>query len=249
VNIGVKSGRYLYGVIRSDSGLAPPKDGVAGASSTFTVVHGGIAALVSEVDPAGFAPKKNDLLAHANVLEQAALVTDVLPWRFGTIFEGDRELVSELLAPKERALLRSLEDLSGVVELQVKVSYVEDEVLREITLSDPTVKRLKARGAKGYQDQVRLGEAVARALEKRRTADAKAIGSCLHRLAESCSTGPLNSETMVANLACLVRRDAIERFEREVETMAQGSSERMTFRVLGPLPPYSFVDPAALAVA
>jgi Gas vesicle synthesis protein GvpL/GvpF len=244
-----KGGRYVYGIVRSDSGLAPPRDGVSGVGSTFLVEHGNVAALVSEVDPSGFTPRKDDLMAHAGVLERAARTTDILPWRFGTVFADERELIDELLVPKQRQLTRLLEDLADVVEIQVKATYVEDEILREVMSKDSGVKRLRKRAGGSYQDRIRLGEAVAGALEKRRREDARLIAKRIHRFGESCSDGPLGNELMVANLACLVRRDAIDTFEHEVHEMAQGSEGRITFRIFGPLPPYSFVDPTILAVA
>ena len=243
-------GCYLYGIVRSDATLdLSGWDGVAKARSVELVQHGDVAALVSRVDPEGFTPKKADLLAHANVLELAARDTDVLPWRFGSIFPSDDELVGGLLTANERNLIRLLDDLQGVVELQIKATYEEESIMREIATEDPTVRRARSRSGGSYQERIQLGTAVAEALDRRRKADTRKIERHIHRVCESCAVGPLTTETMIVNLACLVRRDSVERFEHEVAMMEQGAEGRIHFRLLGPLPPYSFVDPSALAVA
>jgi Gas vesicle synthesis protein GvpL/GvpF len=47
---------------------------------------------------------------------------------------------------------------------------------------------------------------------------------------------------MVLNAPCLVERKRREEFEGKVEEVAEELSERMHFRLLGPMPAYHFID-------
>jgi hypothetical protein len=52
----------------------------------------------------------------------------------------------------------------------------------------------------------------------------------------------LEKEFMVLNAPFLVQRDRRQEFEDAVEEVAQERQERMSFRLLGPMPAYSFID-------
>jgi hypothetical protein len=47
---------------------------------------------------------------------------------------------------------------------------------------------------------------------------------------------------MVLNEAFLVDRNRAQAFAEAVDTVAAERTDRMRFRLLGPMPPYSFVD-------
>jgi hypothetical protein len=63
-------------------------------------------------------------------------------------------------------------------------------------------------------------------------------------LALEVRPGPPVDGTLL-NAAFLVAEDRLEEFRAAVDEISDRESERLRLRVAGPLPPYSFVDPAA----
>jgi hypothetical protein len=237
---------YVYGVIRSgDHSTELRRRGVADRP-VDVIESAGLAAIISEIPSEDLRVGRNDLFAHWNVLQELIESTDVLPIRFGTVFPKQEDVRSELLEANGDRLSRLLEDISDRVELQVKVDYLQEIIVPEIVASDPSVKRLQS--APGYASQVELGRRFAAALEYRRHQDAKKIVDRLRPMAEAVNVGESTREYGLLEAAFLVRRRNQATFDEEVERLRTELADRVTFRCIGPLPPYSFVD-AAQAVS
>ena len=225
---------YVYGIAERE--LALRGSGVVDAR-VATVTHGSLAAIVSPVSSRRLRAKRRDLLAHQDVLQRAFAQATVIPFRFGTVFEDEDSLVSELLEPRHDTLVRMLERLDGMVELSVRAYYVEDVVLREIVEEDRGVARLR-----GRSNDVALGEAVAHALARKRSTEAASIERTLTRLADDAVMEPTRTEYELFRGAFLVRRSEIDAFDDEMNALARDRDGAVVFKYVGPLPPHSFVD-------
>jgi hypothetical protein len=227
------AGTYVYGIVWADE-TAAQATGVA-AAPVETLSHGRLAALVSHLDPAAVRARRRDLVAHSDVLIDAARDAPVLPVGFGTVFDDDDALVAELLEPRHDELVALLEMFEGVAEVTVRALYDEDGVLREIAASDATVARLRGRG--GSLD---LGRAVAQALEARRASDREAILRRVRPLVHDVRVDEAQSELEVLRAAFLVDRDALPELDAVVGEIAADATA-MSFKYVGPLPPFHFV--------
>jgi hypothetical protein len=233
---------YVYGICRS--GTRAPASGLDGRSIRPVAVDG-LAALVSDAGPGPVEATRDRLLTHARVLEEIARHETVLPMRFGVVAPSEAALLEGVLAPRRRQLAKLLDRLEGLVEIDVRVFYEEEPVLREIVEKDPAIRRLRMRTQAlpddaGYYARVELGEAVAQAMRGLAARDSKRIAGILGPLAVDVRRREPTLEGMVANDAFLVRREYVDRFEREVRSLEAGG--RVRTRTKGPLPPYSFVD-------
>jgi hypothetical protein len=146
------------------------------------------------------------------------------------------DVVDDLLEPRHDELVRLLRELDGLVELTVRATYREDDVLRTLLREQPHLARLRERGS-----PVQLGEAVARALAARREADAHAIVRALEPRARASAVDELRTELDVFRGAFLVERKRVKRFDAEVERLARGQAATTSFKLTGPLPPHHFV--------
>ena len=241
---------YVYGIVAAPAYRQAPKTvGVAGAD---VEIHedGSLAALVSDVPEVGFRAGRDDLMAHSDVLQEAASSADVLPMRFGTLFASTEELSSAFLRPNEEELCRLLDRLNGALEVQVKGEYVEEAVAREIVSSDRTVQKLQARAkARGnVESKIELGRRFAAALDQRRYADGRRIVDALAPHAQDVAVGDAPGEYGVVNASFLVDREHVDGFRAAFEKLAHESGDRMRLRSLGPMPAYSFVDAGSMAV-
>jgi microcompartment protein CcmL/EutN len=234
---------YVYGVTRASSSFGAT-DGIGGAPVEL-VVSGDVAAVASALATEARA-RKADLVRHSAVLQDAAGAAPVLPLRFGTVFESREAVEEELLQPRHEELSRLLDEFEGTVELDLKVSYRDqDAMLREVVNRNPQIARLneatRVGGDAAYFDRIRLGELVGAAVAARRDRDAGALLARLEPLTLDARVEPDVAAHEVLKAAFLVAREQAAAFDAEAEALARERSEELVLKLVGPLPPFSFV--------
>jgi hypothetical protein len=223
---------YLYGVTRPRE--LPARLGERGI---FLVEDDGRAAIVSELDAAPVQANRRNLLAHADTVEDLHEQAVVLPTRFGTVLD-DHDAARELLAlPELEELLERHREHS---EMTLKGTY-EQAVLAEV--AHPLAPLREAyRQAPTMAAGVALGEAVTEALADRRARDLdRVMGRVAPHVVDVVVSKPLG-ELGALDVALLVRRDAVAPLETALGEVAAALSPPLHLRLVGPLPPYSFVS-------
>lgn len=224
---------YVYGIAARAPDLS--RSGVAGAE-VLAIEHGGLAAIVSPIATSQLRAKRRDILAHQEVLQEAFTDTNLVPLRFGTVFESGEAVIDELLGPRHDALVRMLKRFEGRVELSVRAYYVEEAVLKELVRDDRRIAAMR-----GRVGGVALGEAVAEALDAKRALEARGIERRLVPLAEDAAIEPARTAYELFRGAFLVRRKQVEAFDEAMNALAQQRDGVVVFKYVGPLPPHSFV--------
>ena len=237
--------RYVYGVVRARR-RAAKTEGIGGAD-VRVVAAGKLGALTSAVPDEPLEAGREELLAHARVLERTLEAGVVLPMRFGVVLPNDAAIRDDLLTAHSDQLESQLDELDGKVELNVKAIYDEGEILREILANDRDVAELNALIQRApadavYYERIRLGELVAGAVAERREQDEGRILSHLEPHAAALDVGPPIHERMVVNAAFLVESKRLEAFDATLEELAEADHPRIGFKLTGPLPPHSFVE-------
>jgi hypothetical protein len=237
---------YVYGITAGSHPALPEGMGGVGdpARPVRILREGELAAIVSEA-PEGLRPKRKDLLAHQNVLSEAGAGGSLLPMRFGSVAPDDAS-VTAVLAERAKHYLERLGALDGKVEYNVKASHDEEAVLHRVMGENPELRAMteanRQAGGGTYEDRLRLGEMVVAAVQAREAEDAAELRRTLEPAAEDVSAGP-DSTGWLANLSFLVDRESSAAFLDAVEEVRK-SHPHLEVRVNGPLPPYSFVEPA-----
>jgi hypothetical protein len=234
---------HVYGVVAATT---PLPDGLRGRQEAppRLVVHGGLAAVVSEID-ADARVRRDDLLSHARVLETLIEGSTVLPMRFGVIVGNDEEVAHNILEAGETGLMSLLKSFDGLVQLTVKAYHEEDEALKDLLRQRPDIRRLRDQAASGpasYQSQLGLGEAIAVALDELAGADAALLNEELSGLAERIVVQEVSGRNQVLDAALLVKRAARARTDEGIARLSRTLPDRLRLRYVGPQPPYSFVD-------
>ncbi|MFF0199695.1 GvpL/GvpF family gas vesicle protein [Streptomyces sp. NPDC005017] len=234
---------YVYGITAA-SRTSPP-EGLTGVGDRPLRVlkEGELAAVVSDA-PEDLRPKRRELLAHQNVLAEAAAGGSVLPLRFGSVAPDD-DTVTGVLAERAEHYHERLRALDGRVEYNLKATHDEEAVLRRVMSETPELRALaeanrKAEGG-SYEQRLQLGEMVAAAVRAREAEDAADVRQALESVATAVSVGP-ESTGWLANVSFLVDREEAEEFLAAVERVRE-DRPHLELRVNGPLPPYSFVEP------
>lgn len=247
---------YLYGV--TEGGQIPTLASAEeqGAGPAHAIHHDGIAALVGEYTGPDAATLTRDalvrlLLAHQRVLEEVMPARTVLPARVGTVLASVQE-VKALLSQGHPALARALEANRGRFELEVAATWDTGRVLREIAAQEEVVQARNSVSGGGHptlEGRVMLGQVVKQCLDRRRASYAEKIVGRLKPLSVDAVPNALLADQLVANVAFLVERHRRQEFEDGMGELDRQFQDQINFRVIGPLPPYSFSTVEVAAVS
>ena len=237
---------YLYGVTRNNA--AASLDAVAGldGKEVRLIPYGPLAMVTSPADPIRFAhlaPEKtlHYLADHQRVLEQVMEGAPVLPVKFGT-YAADAGQVVGILESGREEFTRGLNRYGDKVEMDLVAWWTDlGPVLGELA-GDPTVVEMKGRidGAGTMDDRIRLGRLVKDLLDRRRSDIAGELTAALAPDWSPLVANSVKDDSMILNVATLVGRGQEGRFDQAVDGLNARYEERLSFRRIGPLPPYSF---------
>jgi hypothetical protein len=236
---------YVYGIVEPKA-RAPKASGIAGAP--LAVIAGeGASALVSDVPDGKVRMGRHEVLAHAEVLDKAMAHGTVLPMRFGVVMDNPDDVRLELLDRYGEDLRIQLSELAGKVEVNVRATYEEDALFKEVVRDDPEIAGLReaVRGRSQdatYYERIRLGELVAAAVERRREHDAAGIVDALSRETLAVQIDAPAHERVVVSASFLVDRARIDAFDQLLEEVARERAGHMRFKLIGPRAPHSFVE-------
>jgi hypothetical protein len=233
---------YLYGFLRPPAAPLPELVGVFGARVQLQV-DGDLAALVSPVPRGAQRATRSDVLAHSEVLQALLPDHDIVPAAFGTVYPEGLD-VAALPRGERRALSRLVDELSDRVEVQVRATYDEAGATATIVDGDARLRRMRAR-KQDYSTQLAIGTRFAELLDRQRRSDTTTAAKRLSRIAERVAVDTPQGEWGAFRLSLLVQRRKLDDLERALAAMADEAGSHLTIDWVGPLPPYSFVQPAA----
>jgi hypothetical protein len=237
---------YIYGVVEA-SAPGPSGNGIGGAPLRL-IECDGAAALVSAVRDSDVQLAREELLAHARVLSDALERGTVLPMRFGVVMGRPEEVRERLLAAHSAELREQLTELAGKVEVDIRATYDEPTLMREIVRDQPGIARLAERGDQApYGQRIELGERVAEAVARAQERDTRDIVEVLSQVAVDVAVRPPGHERVACSASFLVERERLSEFDRVLDAFADGQGGRLRFKYNGPRPPHSFVELAGAA--
>ncbi len=208
------------------------------------VVGGALAAVVAETDQKKFSIARQFTTAHLRINEAVREEGTVLPVRFGTVAEGRREI--ERLLQQERVQLESwLDEMNGMWEFGLRVTMPKERMIALTVASDKPLQRAREQLQEGnvsHEDRLRIGERVEKVWEALRD---KYAGSVLEVIEDQVMTQEIKepvSDNMILN-AVFLRKD--RQWDDIAELLApfeERWGEDVVFRVVGPAPPFHFVN-------
>ncbi|OGQ07086.1 MAG: hypothetical protein A3G32_03835 [Deltaproteobacteria bacterium RIFCSPLOWO2_12_FULL_40_28] len=234
---------YLYGIIGQTEAIDFGPIGFKGGK-VISLPAGEIAAVVGPPPAEIFAKLHKEiliafLLAHQKTLEQVMKKNFVLPFKFGTILKNESEMI-EILKEGRKPLIDLMESIKERTEIDVIATWEVTRMLQEISEEDPEVLVLKKEMAKGNADPVLIGMCLAKALKKRAEGWQKKIKEKLKGHSVACADHDLLNDTMILNSSFLIHHDKEREFNRALEATDSDFQNKLRFKCVGPLPPYSF---------
>jgi len=242
--------KYIYGVIETGKPVTFGQSLLPSSpEEVYTVVHGDLAGVVSNYSRGDFASLSREdklrcLMVHQEVIERVMKEGyTILPVKFGTLVEGEDE-VRRILEQGYEKLTQTLDQMDGVVEIEVAATWDLKKVLEEIG-NEAEIKQLKhSMAGKSASEilemQINAGKLVKESLDRRREDYRSQTIQSLEEIALDMQPNALVADAMVMNVAFLIQREKQADFDSQVRRVDEGFNDQINFRVIGPLPPYSF---------
>ena len=243
-----QAGQYIYAIIETDREARFGPMGIdEQKGDVYTVVHGGLGAVVSDSPVMQYPVTRVNTMAHQRVMETVMKQYPMLPVRFGTVSEGLEPILEKLLKVRHGELTKTLAYIDGKIELGIKAIWKEmAPVFENIASQNKEISRLRDRLLKrrggAQRDQVRLGEMVKNALEDWKEQKEKFILAPLKGLWVEKKLNNHFGDQMITNAAFLVDQEKEKAFDLAVEQITDQYAEKMSLKYVGPIPPCNFVE-------
>jgi len=249
---------YLYCLTRShEAPLHLSVKGIGGrGDEVYTIPFLDLAAVVSDSPQDEYETNRANTVQHQLVCEEVLKRGfTVLPVRFGTVCKptwgksSAEEKIKKLLRRKYGEFHSLLREMEKKVELGVKVFWKKEHLFQKIVAENQSIQEMRDRiaanpsgGSLTYYERLRLGTMVYDEIEKRREIEARRLAQALSPLAERYETNKVLTDTMILNAAFLVHHSRVGEFDAQVNELDERYNDRMSFKYVGPVPPFNFVE-------
>ena len=243
-----KEGKYIYCIINGNEGRNFGPIGIGKrADIVSTIGYKDISAVISSSPITRYVIDPENLMAHEKVIEEVMKDYTVLPVRFCTIANSAEE-VRTFLRRQYVEFKGMLHDLDNKVEMGLKARWTHMErIFKEISLHSPDVKAFRKRmeepgGEASSDEKIALGKAVKAALDKKKERTAEKILRQFKRLTLDTRRNDVIGDDMFLNVVFLIDRTREKQFDFLVEDLADEYDGEADFKLVGPAPPYNFVN-------
>ena len=135
--------------------------------------------------------------------------------------------------------------ISNMIEIDITATLDDFNAALKEAGEDEEIKEFKERllaspGGVTVDDQMKIGLMVKDALDRIREGYSKKIQAALKSVSHDFKAHELMDDKMAANIAFLINKARHKDFEMKVEELNAEFNEKLNFRCVGPLPPYSF---------
>ncbi len=258
-------GIYIYGIVEDRTGTTQVSS--PDHSKIYGITHRNITAIVSDWDAVRLQNLDRESLGYLLVQHQQTIedlmkigYDKILPMRLGTILNS-REDVLKILACGHDLMNRALRQTESLFEIDLAVMWTDFVgTLNEIG-NHPDIEAMKEdikRNINTFSqdDQVKVGMLIKEILDKRNKQIELEIIDALSIVSLDVKMHPAMNDQMVTNSAFLIHKSNKEIFEQIVERLDEEHKRLLSFKLVGPLPCYSFytievkeLDPEHVAFA
>ncbi|MDP2339289.1 MAG: GvpL/GvpF family gas vesicle protein [Bacteroidota bacterium] len=244
-----KEGKYIYGIIRHSGPIEYGPIGMGKrADRVYGINYDGITAIVSDSPIIIYEARRVNMITHEKVLEEVMKQFTVLPVRFSTISEhNDDTGILRIIEKDYQKFDEMLTRMEGKKELGLKVIAQEAAIYESIIEKYDEIRTLRDKlmnlpADKTHYQRVKIGEMVAEALKKETENYKNTILDALSPLAEDVKVNDNYGEMMILNAAFLIKNTTEPAFDKVVNDLSEQYNRFMTFKYVGTLPPYNFVN-------
>jgi len=180
---------------------------------------------------------KNWLVAYQQTNIDIFHHSTILPLRFGTMVD-QKEAVEDFLASSYIHIKWALDRLKGKAEFAVQLSWDLNMVLGEISQDEQWLSKVKA--SIDLADKVEMGRLLFQAADTKKKEIVASAHRKLSAVSLDSSDGKCTDESMIMNRSYMIERSAEESFDEAMAELGKENESYLSFKYVGPIPPYSF---------
>ncbi|MEI6888004.1 MAG: GvpL/GvpF family gas vesicle protein [Bacteroidales bacterium] len=244
-----KEGKYIYCIIRHAGAIEFGPIGIGKrADLVYGVNYKDISAIVSNSPIIQYEARRVNMTTHEKVLEEVMKQFTVLPVRFSTISEhSDDAGILRILENDYDKFSDLLSKMEGKKELGLKILAHETPMYESIVEKYESIKTLRGKLMnlpvdKTHYQRMKIGEMVAEALKTETGNYKNLILDILKPLSNDFKINDNYGELMILNAAFLIKNSIEAEFDKAVNDLDEKYGTLMTFKYVGTLPPYNFVN-------
>ena len=238
-------GEYIYGIVEGPQLRRFSFPGV-GESEVYTINHQRIAAIVSDIEFSEIDPTRKNVHAHTVVQDELLKEYTLLPMGFGMVATEDE--VRGLLEKNYEGLTNELNRLAGRIEVELKVFWDQEAIIKELQGENQELSRLKAKinaASSPIEAQNLLamaGKLVENIVLDWKTRYAEMVYTVLKELSyQAKMNNPVGLKNLL-NASFLIDKSRESEFKEQVYKLDSKFQGKVNFKYVGPMPPYNFVD-------
>lgn len=242
-------GIYIYGIVDTAEEKSLGIAGITAYGEVYTIPHQDISAVVSDSEMVNYTTLVKDvvaryLLRHQQVIEKVMDSYTIIPMKLGTYAFNIRE-VEEILSKGYTMFKDIFRKINNKIEMDVVATWSDlNSIIQEIG-EEQDVKKLKEESMSkpegvSAKDQIRIGNLIKNILDNKRERCALEIETKLKGVSIDLRKHDLMDDRMIFNIAFLIDKNKKTEFEGKIDELDAIFNEKLNFRCVGPLPPYSF---------
>ncbi|MFC1937281.1 GvpL/GvpF family gas vesicle protein [Chloroflexota bacterium] len=238
--------KYIYGIVEEPQSSRFSFPGV-GDAEVYSISHQRIAAIVSDTEFQEIDPTRKNVHAHTVVQDELLKEYSLLPMGFGMIATSKEE-VGGLLEKNYQSLVSELIRLAGKIEVELKVFWDQEAVIKELQGENQELARLKAKISttsspiEAQSLLMKAGKLVERVALDWKTKYAQLVYTILKELSHDAKVNnPVGIKNLL-NASFLIEMSRETEFRQEVCKLDSKFQGKVNFKYVGPLPPYNFVN-------
>jgi len=246
----IDSWKHLYGVIGTpvNSKFGPARVGDQG-EEVYLVPYKELSAMVSNTPFMDYKtmPKEfliRRLLDHQKIIEQVMDSYPTIPFKFGSLAHTEKE-VKQILVQGYPFFKPLLPWVRERMELDLVATWDREKVFKSLYEEESEIRSLQETIRKKSErdvllEKIKMGKLVCQCLKKRRSQFKEKILSHLKVYTESQSDHDVMDDLMILNMGFLLRKEMESEFDQKVQYLDQTFLGEVFFKLIGPLPLYSF---------
>ena len=238
--------KYIYGIIREPKPRRFSFSGV-GDAEVYTINHRELAAVVSDTEFEEIDPTRKNVRAHTVGQDELLKNYTLLPMGFGMIANSKSDVL-KLLEKNYQGLMDELKRLGGKVEVELKVFWDQEAMIKELQGGSEELTRLKAKmndapsPIEAQRLLVEVGKLVERIALDWKAKYADRVYTVLKGLSiDARLNNPLGVKNIL-NASFLIEKAKERDFQKEVFKLDSQYQGKVNFKYVGPLAPYNFVN-------
>lgn len=238
--------KYIYGIIEEPEPRRFSFLGL-GDAEVYTINHRELAAMVSDTGIEEIDPTRKNVRAHTVVQDELLKGYTLLPMGFGMI-ANSKDDVLKLLEKNYQGLIGELKKLVGKIEVELKVFWDQEAMIKELQGESEELTRLKARikaapsPIEAQKLLLEAGKVVERIALEWKAKYADRVYGVLQGLSiDARLNNPLGVKNIL-NASFLIERARESDFQKEVYKLDSQYQGKVNFKYVAPLAPYNFVN-------